>query len=168
VLFPRPKNQGNQRFSYWSEAFRFTSPTDFDVYRRGIQLPGEFFDSLLALAIRPLFLRGDYDTAVFRAFKEVETRVRTVSGLSAEQIGVRLMRLAFDPEDGRLTDMSQVLAEREAVGHFFAGAIGLFKNPSSHRNVSYGSEEAATLIRLADYMLLWIAAQDTLNQARSE
>jgi hypothetical protein len=44
-------------------------------------------------------------------------------------------------------------AEREAMAHLFAGAIGLFKNPSSHRNVGPVPEATAELIYFAKYLL---------------
>ena len=43
--------------------------------------------------------------------------------------------------------------EREAVAHLFAGAIGLFKNPSSHRNIKPVFEATAELIYFANYLL---------------
>jgi hypothetical protein len=35
----------------------------------------------------------------------------------------------------------------------FAGAVGMFKNPSSHRRMDFRAEEAATLIQFANYLL---------------
>ncbi len=45
------------------------------------------------------------------------------------------MRKAFNPDNGPLTRASDPVAEREALMHLFAGAIGSYKNPHSHRNV---------------------------------
>ena len=131
------------------------SQTDFQAYRRGSLLPRESLDPTLSTKVRPLFLRGDYDTAVFRAFKEVEIRVRSAAKLAKELIRVDLMRKAFHTENGQLTDIGRSRSERQAMSDLFAGAIGLFKNPSSHRDVSYNPEIAADLIRLANY-LLWL------------
>jgi hypothetical protein len=72
---------------------------------------------------------------------------------------VALMREAFHCDRGKLTDQTRVSGEKQAVSDLFAGAVGMFKNPSSHRNVSYAPEEAATLIRLADYLLSVIDKQ---------
>src|SRR5437868_3758798 len=47
--------------------------------------------------IRPIFLLGDYETAAFKAMKEVEVRVRELSGLPNDMIGITLMRQAFHP-----------------------------------------------------------------------
>ncbi len=132
LLAPEPgQSQGDWRF-VTRRGKSLQSRTDFEAYRKGNLLP-HFLDPTLATKVRPLFLRGDYDTAVFRAFKEVETRVRSAARLPDEFIGVQLMRTAFHPDTGALTDMGQVPGEKQAVSDLFAGAIGLFKNPSSHR-----------------------------------
>ena len=44
--------------------------------------------------------------------KAVEVAVREAAGLSAQDIGTGLMRKAFAPDDGALTDMSAERAER--------------------------------------------------------
>lgn len=81
-------------------------------------------------------------------------------------MGVALVRSAFDPKKGKLTDKSLPDAEREAMAHLFAGAIGTYKNPSSHRNVGMSDAEAAAeilvfashLMRLVDLARSRIAA----------
>jgi uncharacterized protein (TIGR02391 family) len=81
-------------------------------------------------------MRNDLDEAVFAAFKAVEEAVRRAGGFAASDIGVSLMRKAFDKNTGPLADMSHPAAERDALAHLFAGAIGLYKNPHSHRTVA--------------------------------
>jgi uncharacterized protein (TIGR02391 family) len=65
--------------------------------------------------------RGKYDTAVFEAMKAVEVAVRAAT---AADIGTKLMRKAFDVDNGPLTDKATELAERQARSDLFAGAIG--------------------------------------------
>jgi uncharacterized protein (TIGR02391 family) len=81
-------------------------------------------------------IRGDLDDAVFAAFKAVEVAVREAGGYEPSDIGVPLMRKAFDSKKGPLTDLSKPEGEREALGHLFAGAIGSYKNLHSHRTVN--------------------------------
>jgi uncharacterized protein (TIGR02391 family) len=101
-----------------------------------------------------LYHRGKYDTAVFEAMKAVEVAVREAAGLSTQDITTGLMRKAFASDDGALTDMSVEKAEREARAHLFAGAIGSYKNPHSHRNVDLDDpDEAAEIIMLANHLL---------------
>lgn len=45
-------------------------------------------------------------------------------------------RKAFNKDTGPLADMSHPEAERVALAHLFAGAIGSYKNPHSHRTVN--------------------------------
>lgn len=93
---------------------------------------------------------GRLDVAVFEAFKSVEMRVRSLSGLRLD--GVDLIRQAFK-EGGPLHNRLRHSGEQEAVSHLFAGALGLLKNPFSHREVDY-DEPAVALdaLRLADLL----------------
>lgn len=101
-----------------------------------------------------LYHRGKYDTAVFEAMKAVEVAVRETGDFTAKEIGVALMRKAFDPEIGPLTDKGSEKAERDARSALFAGAIGAYKNPHSHRNVALDDpDEAAEIILLANHLL---------------
>ena len=63
------------------------------------------------------------------------------------------MRRAFDAKAGPLRDPESPTAEREALAHLFAGAIGSYKNPHSHRRVRIDSEEAVEMIMLASHLL---------------
>lgn len=86
--------------------------------------------------------------------KGVEVAVREAAGLGEELIGVPLMRLAFSPERGCLTDSDADGGERIARMELFAGAIGSYKNPHSHKDVDLNDPaEAIEIILLANDLL---------------
>jgi len=133
---------------------RLVALSDVSKYIKSNIIPRNSIDPVLASKVLPLFIRGDYDTAVFQAFKEVEIRVRRAASLPDELLGVPLIRTAFHPENGVLSDKDRHVAERQATSDLFAGAIGLFKNPSSHRDVNWEDPiECAELIYLANHLL---------------
>ena len=99
------------------------------------------------------FSQGAYDTAVFEAFKQVEIAVRKAGGYAEADIGTKLMSKAFNVKNGDLVDENQGGAEREARFFLFAGAIGAYKNPGSHREVEITAEEAIEMIALASLLL---------------
>jgi uncharacterized protein (TIGR02391 family) len=101
----------------------------------------------------PLLTAGQYESAVLQAFKAVEVGVRAAAGLSADDVGTGLMRTAFDPRKGPLVNKALPTAEREALAHLFAGAIGLYKNPCSHRDVELDFGEAFEMVLLASHLL---------------
>ena len=109
--------------------------------------------------VRPLFERGDFETAAFAAMKEVEVRVRSLAGKPDSLLGTKLMQEAFAPAkadgiSGRLTDTEAEGGEQVALMSLFVGGIGAFKNPASHRTVSYDDPaEAAEVIFLADLLM---------------
>jgi uncharacterized protein (TIGR02391 family) len=118
------------------------------------RLPKDLLHPKIREDVWGLYHRGKYDTAVFEAMKAVEVSVRDAACLSAKDIGVPLMRKAFDPENGPLTDKATEKGEREARSSLFAGAIGSYKNPHSHRNVALDDpDEAAEIILLANHLL---------------
>jgi len=117
-------------------------------------LPSEGLDPVLVRKVKQAFIRGDYDTAVFQAFKEVEVRVRKKAGLSNKDFGVLLMRKAFGPPSAPLVNKEADAGEQTARMELFAGALGTFKNPSSHRDVDFfDPKEVADIIHLANQLL---------------
>jgi uncharacterized protein (TIGR02391 family) len=103
--------------------------------------------------VRPQFLLGDFELAAFAAMREVEIAVREQGDLGTELVGVALMQNAFR-DSGPLHDPDVHPAESVAQMNLFAGAMGLFKNPPSHRRVDYQDPiEASEVILLADLLL---------------
>jgi uncharacterized protein (TIGR02391 family) len=149
----------------------YDDETQDEVYyptKRGVQLEEDQFQRLIgkwtlvpSLLFHPTVMkksfpaltREEFDTAVFRAFKAVEVRVRKLSGLASDLLGVALMRKAFDVDSGPLTDKTAPRAEREARSHLFTGAIGCYKNPHSHRDVSLSFNEAFEMLLVASHLL---------------
>ncbi len=131
------------------------SSADFHAIRVARLLPRRQLHERIERAVYPTFLRGEYDTAVFQAFREVEIHVRTSVNLPASQVGTDLMRTAFATKDppGPLTDRELPRAEQEAMGHLFAGAFGVYRNSTGHREVSTQPESAAEVIMLASQLL---------------
>jgi uncharacterized protein (TIGR02391 family) len=139
--------------------------TDLEVYCRANLLPKKLLHPIISQKVYHLFLRGDYDTAVFQAFKEVEVAVRDAGSYSNENYGTDLMRQAFHIGHGTLTDENQLESERKAVAHLFAGAIGLYKNPHSHRNVPVSAEEAVEIIMFASHLLRIVDSRSQMSTA---
>jgi uncharacterized protein (TIGR02391 family) len=149
---PGPNSTLNWKF-VTRRGKRLKGHLDVEAFRKASLLPKRLLHPVIAQEVWSLFIRGQYDTAVFQAFKEVEVGVRSTGGFQPTDIGVDLMRAAFHPQNGPLTDEHAVPAEREALSHLFAGAIGSYKNPSSHRRVLIDAEEAVEMIMLASHLL---------------
>ena len=137
---------------------RLKSRDDFEAYRKANLLPTGQLHPLLASKVYPSFLRGDYDTAIFQAFKEVEIAVRKAGNFPQDLIGDKLMRAAFASAKnnltvGPLTDTQLPIAEQEATAHLFAGAFEVYRNPTGHRYVPTEAVEAAEVIMFASQLL---------------
>ena len=124
------------------------------ITRRGIEIPadadplgrlsneariGSGLHPRIAGTVRQQFLLGEYELAAFAAMRAVEIRVRDLAGEPSASIGVHLMKTAFNSAGGALVDQGVDPGEREATMALFWGAIGVFKNPSSRRQVRFGA-----------------------------
>jgi uncharacterized protein (TIGR02391 family) len=120
---------------------------------RAIQRINVDLRSEIAEKVRPQYLMGEYELAAFAALRAVEVRVRRLIAASESDIGVPLMQKAFG-EGGPLWDADLDRGEQVARMNLFAGVIGFFKNPTSHREVSYEDPtEAAEIIMQADLLM---------------
>jgi uncharacterized protein (TIGR02391 family) len=100
------------------------------------------------------FLRGEFDVAAFHAMKAVEVSVREAARLADSDIGVKLMRKAFDKENGPLMDPTTEAGERQGWMDLFAGVTACYKNPHSHRDVNLSDPaEALEIVFLANHLL---------------
>jgi uncharacterized protein (TIGR02391 family) len=134
---------------------------DFSSFLRSNVLPKATLHPVIAERVWSSFVRGEYDIAVLQAFKEVEVAVRAAAQFEDKDIGVPMMRRAFNPTSGPLTDTSLEAGEREAMMSLFSGAIGAFKNPSSHRHVGVSDAHvAAEIIAFASLLMRIVDDRD--------
>lgn len=122
------------------------------AYRNTVLLPRKLLHPVIRQTCWSAFLRGDYDTSVFQAFKELEVKIRESSGGKSEDYGVTLVRKAFHPQTGPLTDPQAPEGERDSLMQLVAGAIGSYKNPHSHRKIKLSAEEAVEMILLSSHI----------------
>jgi uncharacterized protein (TIGR02391 family) len=144
-----PNDMYGQNHFVTREGEAVAQQDDLDAWRKTHLFP-DYFDPALQRWVKPLFARGDYDTAVFRAFKEVEMRVRKKSGFKTDY-GRGLMLKAFG-ETGPL--MANDAEGRKAAREMFAGAISFCKNPSSHHEIDFDdAREVVDMISFANQLL---------------
>lgn len=155
LLVPAPGTNGANGWRVLSRKAQKLSPSD-DVrqFAKSRWIPKEMLHHRIADKVWAAFIRSEFDVAAFQAMKAVEIYVREAGKFDAGDIGTDLMRKAFHEENGPLTDKSAERSERQARSSLFAGAIGSYKNPHSHRDVDInGPEEAMEIVLLANHLL---------------
>lgn len=155
ILLPAPGINGTNGFRFISRRGNELIDRDrFDKFQRAAAFPKTLLHSSIADRVWISLARGELSDAVFVAFRAVEEAVRDAGGYGDTDIGVDLIRKAFHTETGPLSDKNKPKAEREALAHLFAGAIGSYKNPHSHRTVTIRDiTEAQEMVMLASHLL---------------
>lgn len=150
----KPNAGGSYSYFITRRGRKLIDRNAYEAYRRASILPRSLLHPRIESRVYPSFLRGAYDTAVFEALREVEVAVREAAGFGPEKYGEIMMREAFNPANGPLADRSSLKSEREAMANLFAGAVGLYKNSSSHRTGTVQDPAVAVeVIVLANHLL---------------
>lgn len=153
-LLPAPNQQDRDWEVVSTRGKAMLEPEKLEAYRYTANFPAGKLHPSISSSTFSHFMKREYDTAVFAAFRAVEVAVRTAAQLPDTVLGVDLMRQAFKSGTGPLTDTTTMTSEQDAMQHFFAGAIGSFKNPTSHRaNTVKSPQEAISMVQLADFLL---------------
>jgi uncharacterized protein (TIGR02391 family) len=88
----------------------------------------------IAAVSQSLFDNGHYSQATFEAFKLIDNKVRSASGI--EDSGFSLMMNAFNEKNPKikLNELATVSDKDEQTGfrHVFAGSMAAIRNPRGH------------------------------------
>jgi len=167
LLLPFPGRDSGSLF-VTDRAKELLKGENFEAYKLASLFPRNQLHPSLASSTRASFVQGHYDTVVFEAYRAVEVAVRTAAQLPDSLVGMALMRKAFAPNTGSLADPLADPGEQDATNALFAGAIGLFKNPASHRaNSITDAHDTVALVMFASYLLRLVDGRVALLAFRS-
>lgn len=151
-------DDGEEAFFPTKKGFRFAEQEFRRVVKEYVLMPETYVHPLIVNKSFSLLNQGQFESAVLQAYKTIETRIREKINATPEEYGVKLIRKAFNPESGPLTDHELPKAEREAFCNYIAGAFGFYKNPCSHRDLELDFISAFDRIVVASDLLKVIEA----------
>jgi uncharacterized protein (TIGR02391 family) len=130
---------------------------DHEQFRRSARqsyIDPSFLHPALLTAPLKNFISGEFDTAIYQAFKAVEKSVRTSSGLPPHSYGSGMIETAFKPKLGPLANTSLDEQEQRGEQSLMVGAFKRYRNASGHRDSGIDDiVEVAEILALASLCL---------------
>ncbi len=117
--------------------------------------PPTWVDLELRQRCKKPFEVADYENAVFAALKILETRATAMLAQKGNLYGVEIIDALLSPNTGQL-QLGSNKAEQEGAHQTFRGLFLWLRNPSGHRFVEYGREQAYEVICFVDFLLLFL------------
>ena len=97
LILPTPGYNGRNGWRVLSrQAATLAADEEFARFKEAVAFPKSLLHPTIADKVRLALARGDLDDAVFIAFKAVEVAVRDAGGFGPTDVGVALMRKAFE------------------------------------------------------------------------
>jgi uncharacterized protein (TIGR02391 family) len=115
--------------------FRFPEREFRRVIEKYVLMPETFVHPIIVKKCFSLLNNKEYESAILQAFKAIETTIRKKIKAPSDLFGERLLKAAFNPENGILTNFKLPKSERFAFCNYIIGAFSYYRNPSSHRDV---------------------------------
>ncbi|MHA1613444.1 MAG: TIGR02391 family protein [Candidatus Thorarchaeota archaeon] len=146
-------DDGEEVFFPTKMGFRFVEREFRRVVKEYALMPETYVHPLIIKKSFSLLNNDQFESAVLQAFKTIETSLRKRIDATPDEYGVKLIRKAFNPKNGPLTDYKLPISEREAFCNYIAGAFGFYKNPCSHRDIELDFISAFDRIVVASDLL---------------
>jgi uncharacterized protein (TIGR02391 family) len=145
--------EGEEVFFPTKVGFRFPEREFRRVVEKYVVMPESYVHPIIVKKCFSLLNSGEFDSAVIQAFKAIETTTREKIGAPTDMFGERLLKKAFNPDDGVLTDHSLPKAEKFAFLNYITGAFSFYRNSSSHRDIELDFVSAFDRIAVASDLL---------------
>ncbi len=128
-------NEGKEQYFPTKVGFRFPEHEFHRVVKKYTLMPESYVHPIIVKKCFSLLNSGEFESAVIQAFKAIETTTREKIGVPADMFGARLLKKAFNPDNGVLTNHNLPKSERFAFLNYITGAFSFYRNSSSHRDI---------------------------------
>ena len=145
--------EGEEQFFPTKIGFRFLESEFRRLIKNYTLMPETYVHPVIVDKCFGLLNSGEYESAVNAAFKAIETTTRDKIGAPYDMVGERLLKKAFNPESGILTNYELPKVERFAFLNYITGAFSYYRNSSSHREVELDFVSAFDRIVVASDLL---------------
>jgi len=146
-------DEGEEQYFPTKMGFRFPEREFRRVVEKYALMPESYVHPIIVKKCFSLLNSGEFDSAVIQAFKAIETTTREKIGAPADMFGERLLKKAFNPDDGVLTNHALTKSERFAFLNYITGAFSFYRNSSSHRDIELDFVSAFDRIAVASDLL---------------